>query len=342
MHKIKIFTLLGAIIAVLLMGAPFCDAAKLFVESGQSFAGPGDTLIAKIKLDNQGECLNAFDISVSFSDNLEFGDFSIGNSIISLWISKPSKADADKINQQKKFSFSGGIPGGYCGSIMGDLGESNILGEAIFKVKTSAPASARIMIESGPQVLKNDGRGTAAAVEIVNAELAISESSTSTPDQWQQRLKEDATPPEPFIIELYKDERLYDGKYVLIFSAQDKETGIDRYEVMEISQEEKDAENQESLLKKISIWRKKPAWIAAQSPYLLADQSLDSYIRVKAIDKANNERMVEYFPPEEERAKVKKVSYGPVFMLSLFLVIILPLFIIIVKIFKSRRSRQGR
>ena len=37
-------------------------------------------------------------------------------------------------------------------------------------------------------------------------------------------------------------------------------------------------------------------WRIAEGPYLLEDQSLESIIKVKAVDKAGNERMAQYLP----------------------------------------------
>src|SRR3990167_5867132 len=39
-------------------------------------------------------------------------------------------------------------------------------------------------------------------------------------------------------------------------------------------------------------------WIKAESPYVLKDQSLNSIIRVKALDKAGNEYIATYIPDE--------------------------------------------
>jgi hypothetical protein len=337
MHKIKIFLVLFIPSLIIMFWVPACSAARLYLEADGTEANQGDSMIAKIKLDNQGECLNAFDVTLSFSENLEFKDFSSGDSIINLWIVRPAQKDAVKINQQRSLNFSGGIPGGYCGSIMGDQGESNILGEAVFKVVAAASSTAQVNIMPGAQVLKNDGLGTAAKLETANLNLNITALPAKNADQWQNRLGEDRNPPEPFVIELFRDARLYEGRYVLIFSAQDKETGIDRYEVKELSSEDKQAEKHQSFLRKISIWKKSPVWLAAQSPYLLKDQSLNSYVQVKAVDKAGNERMVEYFPPESERAKVKKVYTVPIFMLLLLLAGLLIIIIVIRKI-KKRKS----
>ena len=89
-------------------------------------------------------------------------------------------------------------------------------------------------------------------------------------DEWQEELEKDTIPPEAFEIELYQDPSIFGGKYFIVFSTTDKQTGIDHYEVKE----------------------GKRKWQEAESPYLLGDQKLESIIKVKAVDKAGNERTV--------------------------------------------------
>ena len=67
--------------------------------------------------------------------------------------------------------------------------------------------------------------------------------------------------------------------HFLIFSTTDKQTGIDCYEIKE---GEKD-------------WKKE------KSPYLLEDQTLRSIIKVRAVDKAGNERIIWIKPLKEAK-----------------------------------------
>ena len=65
------------------------------------------------------------------------------------------------------------------------------------------------------------------------------------------------------------------------FTTQDKGSGIERYEIQE---------------------RRKPtidnrSWIVAESPYVLNDQVLHSFIDIRAVDKAGNVR-VATVPPK--------------------------------------------
>jgi len=85
----------------------------------------------------------------------------------------------------------------------------------------------------------------------------------------------DSTPPEDFKPEIGRDPAIFEGKYFLSFATIDATSGVDYFEVKEGKRDFKRAE----------------------SPYLLEDQSLESKILVKAVDKAGNERIAEIIPP---------------------------------------------
>ena len=71
----------------------------------------------------------------------------------------------------------------------------------------------------------------------------------------------------------------------MVFAAQDKGLGIDYYEIAE-KRGSNITQNYAELL-----------WQKEESPYLLEDQKLKSYIYVRAVDKAGNARIV-YLPPQ--------------------------------------------
>ena len=87
----------------------------------------------------------------------------------------------------------------------------------------------------------------------------------------------DKESPESFVPEIAIDTFLFDKKWFLVFTTQDKGSGIDYYEVKE---------TRWSIINIISKWN------YAESPYILKDQQLKSCIFVKAFDKAGNEKVV--------------------------------------------------
>ena len=96
----------------------------------------------------------------------------------------------------------------------------------------------------------------------------------------------DTLAPEEFTPKIGEDKAVFEGKYFLSFATKDGLSGIDHYEVQEVP-------------RKLTRNDAKEEWKVAESPYLLEDQNLVSIIKVKAVDKAGNERIVEIIPPEK-------------------------------------------
>ena len=251
-------------------------AATLYLEPAEADYYQGDTFIVQARIDVKDECINTIEANLIFSKNiLEAIDFSSGNSILTLWVNPPS------INQEAGLiSFSGGIPGGYCGYLPGDPGESNLLGKLIFSVKPGLNESKKAEVEflNTSQVLLNDGFGTLAELKIKGTVFIVLSGIPTIPkEEWQEELVQDKIPPEDFKIVIERSEAIFEGKYFITFSTVDKQTGIDYYEIKE----------------------GRGKWQKAQSPFLLENQDLRSIIKVKAVDKAGNERIAEYTPQRE-------------------------------------------
>ena len=258
--------------------------AVLYLEPAEGEYQPSDTFMVDVRIDTEGECINTVKADLNFSqDLLKAVDFSQGDSILTLWVEGP------KIDQGAGLiSFTGGIPGGYCGRIPGDPGASNLLGNIIFKTQeTRNEQQAKVEFLDSSQVLLNDGLGTPAKLTTRGANFTIlAEKLEEVPkDEWQEEIEKDKIPPEPFVIEVRQDPEIFEGKYYLVFSTTDKQTGLDHYEVAEV---------------RVTGVRplQKLEWKVVESPYLLEDQELQSIIKVRAVDKAGNERIVEVGPPK--------------------------------------------
>lgn len=239
-------------------------AAELYLEPAEGEYHQVDIFIVEIRLDTEGEYINTGEINLVFSqDILEMKDFSKGNSILTLWVVEPSFS-----NQTGIISFTGGIPGGY-------QGENGLLGKIIFQAKEKG--EGKLQFQETSQVLLNDGLGTKAELKTKETNFTIlAEKLETSSDEWQEELEKDTIPPESFKIEVNQDSSIFDGKYFITFSTTDKQTGVDYYEIREGKRD----------------------WKRVTSPYLLEDQSLKSIIKIKAVDKADNERIVEYIPPK--------------------------------------------
>jgi hypothetical protein len=151
---------------------------------------------------------------------------------------------------------------------------------------------ARIDFDPQTHVLLNDGFGTDAPLSMFGSHVALSRNAGSgVSNEWQSTVQNDEVPPEKFSISL---ERIPEGvgSYHAIFNTTDKQSGIDHYEIIE----------EPLASKNLFGWGAVTApWVEGRSPYLLDDQSLNSTIRVKAIDKAGNEYIATYVPDASAR-----------------------------------------
>jgi len=241
------------LLCLLLFTPLITKAAILYLTPDNGQFHQGDTFMVEIRLDTQGEYINAVEANLSFSsDILEVKDLSQGNSVLTLWVKEPTVS-------QGVISLAGGTPGGYQGA-------NGILTKIAFKARVQGVGQVNFLNNS--KALLNDGKGTEAKLSTKNGSFSVLAKKLEAPeDQWQKELGEDKTAPLPFKIEISRNPAIFEGKYFIIFSTTDKETGVDYYEVKE----------------------GKGNWEKAISPYVLKNQNLTSDIWVKAVDKAGNE-----------------------------------------------------
>lgn len=257
---IKILSVATFLVAVLVVFSNRAWAAE-FKFGSAGVAMVGGTYEVALTLDSPDEAVNAVSGEATYPvDLLEVKEIKDGGSIISFWIDPPKTSGGEIV-------FSGIIPGGYHGN-------AGRLFSVVFVPKNTGSGEISLAQAS---VLLNDGQGTAAAVSSVAWPITVESpnlSSSATPPPV------DTVLPEPFTPVVSASSDIFSGAYFLAFNAQDKDRGIDHYEVEETHGSKIDPD----------------AWIRATSPYLLTDQKLQSHVRVKAIDKAGNARIAE-LPP---------------------------------------------
>jgi len=334
----------------------------------------GDSFIVEVRIDTEGEEINALELGLTFPSNLlEVVDFSKGNSILQLFAEEP------KI-QQGEISFVGGIPKGFNGD--GLLGKINFLAKEIGKAEVSFKEDSKVLYGQGllASLTFLDGNyeiiKKSEEIPVITSEShpdqnkwykdtllqlhwdpkegaeyswILSKSPLDEPDEisdkplpkegiafwmgameydlkgegdgiyyfslrqkllgkdWQKEVSRframiDATSPEEFKPEIGKAPAVFEGKYFIAFSTIDKQTGIDYYEILEADKRG----YQRGTIRKAE-------WKKGSSPYLLEDQSLRSVIKVKAVDKAGNERIEEIVPPY-------KVTWKDVLVIILILI----------------------
>ena len=260
----KKFLLLLFFIAFLIPG--YAHGAELFFGVNQKKIGNLQKFEVGVFLNTHNESINAIEAEVRFpSEHMELEGFYDGNSIVNLWIQKPA------IISNGVVSFSGIIPGGI--NI-----QKGYLFSIVFK---TIKAGEAVVSTKQEKILLNDGNGSEA--KVIKAPIIINIEDKKTSADFIPLY--DSVAPEVFEPTIANDPNLFDGKWFLIFITQDKGSGIDHYEVME----------NRPVGSLISLFSKQQ-WKVAESPYVLQDQTFKSYIFVKAVDGAGNERIATVKP----------------------------------------------
>jgi len=285
------------LVLVMVLFAVSAEAATLYIDPPMSTLNRGDAVTLAIRIDTDesvGECVNAVDGVITYSDSINPVDISLGESILPVWVEQPV---IDKEN--RRITFAGGIPNGYCGRVQGDPRLTNIIAELVFRApgltvgggEQSNTASVSFAPET--TVYLNDGFGTVAPLSTLGAEITLTQAlGSEIIDTWREDVIADTIPPEEFSITLERDEFAFNQDYYIVFNTTDKQTGISHYEVIEEAPQD---------AKLFSFGAATAPWERARSPYVLKDQSLKSTIRVRAIDKAGNEYVATLVPQNTAR-----------------------------------------
>jgi hypothetical protein len=298
------------LVAALCVYPWYVHAASLSIETDTSAYGIGDTFIATVRIDNGDSCINAAEVQIEYPKSaLRAVDFSRGDSIFSLWIQDPA-LDTEK----GIVSFAGGTPGGYCGRVQGDPSQSNILGKIVFSVVGPETGAAALAFAPASRVYLHDGLGSVSALEFKGTSVIVEDKPTLTKNPWLEAVKSDATPPESFVLQVRSDREVFNGKYYVVFSTTDKQSGLDHYEIAEGG-----------------------AWKRIESPYVVKPRALDDGLQVRAVDKAGNVRVADFDPqaiPPRQYTYTEMISYGLFFAMAFVAVLI--------RLYMARRDRRAR
>ncbi len=211
----------------------------------------GDEILLSIEIQTENESYNAVSGNLNIDEGLEIQQVVLRNSVVSAWVTNPSKATSNNI------SFAGIIAGGLQGS------------GTLFEVVAVPKYDGNFNINlSQSSLFKNDGLGTEEIKENKNLNLQV---RNLFPGENNNKLNwQDKTAPEYFEAILVKDENISENKYVIIFEAIDKGSGIRSYDILE----------------------GKKLFEQVESPYVLKNQKINEKIYVKARDYYGNERVV--------------------------------------------------
>lgn len=276
--SLRLLFLLSIILNSLFL-IPSVRAAEMFFVSSDQKPAVGELFKADLFINTEEENINAMAGKVVFSgDLLELKEIRDGNSIVNLWIDRPMVGEP--------VSFSGITPGGYKGA-------NGLLFSLIFRALKPGPVSIKV---TEGQALLNDGKGTAAKLSARALSLqAVAESDGEQADY----AITDKTPPESFVPEISRDNDIEGGKWFVVFATQDKESGVDHYEAQEKKNNKPDNN-----------------WQTVASPYVLQDQTLQSYVYIKAIDKAGNTTLAVVNPKKLPFSYAKFLIYGIILIVA--------------------------
>jgi hypothetical protein len=240
---------------ILLVPTIFVHAAKVSFEQPSDIVQAGDVVTILLQIDTEGKTLNAFAGEIKYSEEtLEVAEILDGDSIVNFWVENPGVKDDMVV-------FSGITPGGVTGR------ELNLLAIKFTVIKEGVGEVALAQSE----FLVHDGLGTPETVSSVDLAFNIL-GALSAPAATTEYV--DTEPPEPFAPVVVQDKDVFEGDPFLVFSTEDKGSGIAFYEVKEGTF----------------------AYEAATSPYRIKNPQLKEALFVRAVDHDGNEYIAEVYP----------------------------------------------
>lgn len=229
-------------------------AATMLLQHVPTTAAGQEQFYVDVAVDPQGGDFNGVQGTVSFSgDTLHLVRIETGSSILSYFVDQPSL-------QGTSIHFSGIIVGGFQG-LINPFDQSHTLPGEIMRLvfEGKSPGNA-LITTSNASITANDGDGTLQNLTDSTASLTVT--NDIAPSMYTTA---DMIPP-TISASVVSDKNLFDGKYVLIYTAVDKQSGIDHVQLKE----------------------GKSDWKNIESPYELQDQSRRGILSVRAYDVAGN------------------------------------------------------
>jgi len=266
--------------SILLLFPATSFAAELRLEQMPTSVGTGDTFVINLVLQTDSETINAIEGSLHVSSAISLVDTRLQGSLVPLWISPPTEKEKGIV------SFAGVLPGGY-------RGEGNVL-TLVFSANQKGVA--RISFGSDTVAYRNDGQGTATKLSLPVLSFPI-DASDGTPNIVS--LEKDVFPPEPFTPIVSSGEPFGLKGPVLVFTTQDKNSGILRYDI---------SRSFYGNAKEFDL-----SWSAAQSPYLFFAGDSMQYLYIRAVDRAGNARVV-IVPPQNFSPMAFFLGWGPLLL----------------------------
>ncbi|MDP2856284.1 MAG: GxxExxY protein [bacterium] len=292
------FSLFLVLISGLLFTGLTVNAAQLNLVSQTQEIRLDDQFEVGLFLNTENEDINALEGKIIFPANLlELKEIRDGNSIVNFWIEKPSisRTVTNTKTNSNELVFSGIIPGGY-------NEEKGIILSLVFRAKEEGEGNVEMQ---NLRALLNDGKGTETKSSFLPFHFKIFPPLPGLIVQPPPFA--DNIPPENFTAVVSQDENIFEGKWFVVFATQDKGFGLLRYEV---------AEERAELMRNKTPNYAKMRWVEAESPYLLKDQKLKSWIYAKAVDKAGNARIAVVEPRYPMRWYEQPLVWGIIIVIG--------------------------
>jgi hypothetical protein len=225
----------------------FASVLDLSVDKNTITVGTLSNL--EIKLDTQNNLVNTIEGDFLYDNKLlKVEQINTGSSFISFWVDKPVDNGSGTIH------FSGVVPGGI-----------SITNGTIFSVVLRGKSTGNTSLKlDNVNLFLNDGEGSKDTVSYRDLPINI---GVNLKGDFEEVSINDKTVPEKFKIVRSRDESIFDNKWFIVFSTQDKGVGIDYYTVCEFY---------------------KKYCTKADSPYLLKHQNAFYYLTVNAYDLNGN------------------------------------------------------
>ncbi len=251
--KIKKISVLILFFILNLLLANKVFAATLTFSSSKDEVGIGEQFYVDLMLDPEGQSINAISGNIIFSnESISFVRSEEGKSMVNLWVEKPElNKDWNSVN------FAGVMTNGFDGVIDPFNPSKKLSGQIVRLIfETKKPGLAEFS-SSKLSLNLNDGFGTEIKISPINTSINV----LNYINEYKYEISDEHSSPE---LEAYitRDPNIFNNKYVLIFKASDKGSGI----------------------KSVTIKEGRRKWKEIESPYQLKDQSRHSQINLQAIN----------------------------------------------------------
>jgi|CXWL01.1.fsa_nt_gi hypothetical protein len=251
------------LLITLLFLFPVAASAAEFQITGSDTVHAGDTFVATVSLNTGADTVNAVEGVVRIPENLTLSSVRLSGSLVPLWVSPPEVSDT-------AVTFAGVLPGGFQGT--------GVLFTLVLRAEKAGTVA--LSFNADAKAYSNDGNGTEVPLTLRSLTVSVGESS-GTPREANIAL--DATLPEQFTPIFASGEPFGEEGAVLVFSTQDKDSGVLRYDIA--ASFDKHA-NVDAL-----------SWQEVNSPYALTSNDVGRFIFVRAVDYDGNAR-VAMVPPQ--------------------------------------------